>query len=514
MAKDSPRLTVEQKRLLILAMEIADESGVRSIDALVSELASRVLQIEMKLRDYLRQVLAHPRFQRLEATYRNLRRLVDVTYHENAHASQETPKTRRTNLFVLDVSADDLRSDLRASSLRQCDLYEKLYFKRFDLLIGRPTEQSENQTQIFPFSLMLVDFELSNGPADDESTIDLPTIERLAVIGEACFCMMMLGASPQLFDLKSFSKFPEVENVANIFDRKAYRDWNEFRAKSHARMVAVTLPRVLIRKPYSRHFMREHGFYFDERPRDNPDSLLWGSSIFAIAQVFIRSFIMYDWFSDVCGIERDSIDIPEKHAAQNERHFGGVIDCLPRSSFQTDSIGVADFPSVECVISEFDEATLSALGFIGVYSCMRTKLAAILTCQSVQSTKRMTAKSATNNIRLSTMFNYMLCACRMAHRMKLECRNQIGQMKSVSDLQSDLQNWIIRFSSQRTSNITQKKEKPFCSPGTSVQVSEDDMDPGKYDCQVSLCPHHKFDSSKSRLVLEPITLQMNIRSDT
>ena len=519
--------TLDTKRseteLLVSAAIACERSGVRSIDDLASKLAQRILEIERHLELLLRQVFQHPKFRRLESSFRNLKRLVDTTYRENRDANQSTPKSRRANLFVLDISADELRTDLRASSVRQSDMYEKLYFKRFDLLVG---VAESGESGIYPFSLMLVDFDLTYGETDEVGQLDLNTVEKLSQIGEVCFCMILLSASPALLGIKSFSDLPDVHDLGSVFESQKYLHWNLFREQESSRMVGVCLPRVLVREPYQRHFMARFGFTFSETSREGSEHLLWGNAALALAQVFVRSFIVYDWFSDVCGLERPEVEaqrsgnrrdagylIPESLGRGGERFYGGIIDCLPTVEFSTESAGAAQVPAVECVLSEFDEAVLSSRGLIGIYSCPRTALAAVLSCQSLQATRRMTSTEATNNIRLSTMFNYMLCACRMAHRMKLECRSRIGGTQDARTMEADLQNWLIQFASQRSSSFNQKKEKPFCSPGTGITVIEDELDPGKYQCEVSLSPHHKYDSSRSRLTLEPILLHLDVQSE-
>ena len=513
---------------LVAAAEACLAAGIVTPTDLPSQLATRILEIERHLQRVLLRVFQHPRFQRLEASYRNLKRLVDTTYRENRDANQKTPKSRRANLFVLDIAAEELCTDLRASSVRQSDMYEKLFFKRFDLLVG---VAQDGQSGIYPFSLMLLDFELSLADSEtaraEHSTLDLSTVEKLSQIGEACFCMMLLSASPALFGIRNFASLPDVHDLASVFESREHGVWRLFREQESSRMVGVCLPRVLVRQPYREHLMPRFGFSFSEQPRDDSRHLLWGNAALAVAQVFVRSFIVYDWFSDVCGLERPATDlesrgnqrtggylIPPSLGQVAERYYGGIIDCLPTVAFSTESAGAVDCPAVECVLSEFDEAVLSSLGLIGVYSCPRTSLAAILSCQSMQATRRMSTVEASNNIRLSTMFHYMLCACRMAHRMKLECRNRIGVTQDATAMETDLQNWLIRFSSQRSSSFAQKREKPFCSPGTAITVSEDELDPGKYQCEVSLSPHHKYDSSRSRLILEPIVLQMDVRAES
>ena len=58
--------------------------------------------------------------------------------------------------------------------------------------------------------------------------------------------------------------------------------------------------------------------------------------------------------------------------------------------------------------------------------------------------------------------------------------------------------------------IKQKMAKPFLDSETGITVVEDPINPGRLDCEIKLCPHHKFDSGQTRLIFEPVKLAMNL----
>ena len=55
--------------------------------------------------------------------------------------------------------------------------------------------------------------------------------------------------------------------------------------------------------------------------------------------------------------------------------------------------------------------------------------------------------------------------------------------------------------------------KPFLDENTGFFVFEDITDPGRYDCTIRLCPHHKYDNGRTRLIFEPVSLQMHVNSN-
>jgi type VI secretion system protein ImpD len=256
------------------------------------------------------------------------------------------------------------------------------------------------------------------------------------------------------------------------------------------------------------------GILFDEIDGfGESENMLWGRSSFAVLQPIIRSFRQYDWFSDVCGVDRDAKKLATSDEQVTPGYLGGLIDGLTKAYFGTDAAMVANYAPTDIVISEADEAVFSSIGFIPIFSINQSSFAATLSCQSVQAPHEMTTKEASTNVRLSSMFNYMLCVCRMAHRLKIECRSQLGKSVGPEAIQDHMQSWLMEHSSGRNRGIEQKMIKPFLDENTGFFVYEDITDPGRYDCTIRLCPHHKYDNGRSRLIFEPVSLQMHVNSN-
>jgi type VI secretion system ImpC/EvpB family protein len=507
----------DNQSVLTWALEKLSQSGQGRPDDVESTLAHLIDLVQRELTQRINQVLRSPKFQRLEATYRNLKWLVDLVSLVEPVLNRSDDPPFSIGLYVLNISADELNADLQGYAHVKSTLYTKLYTQRFDMLVARPTPGVDLVTNIYPFSMMIMDFDaVIQSPQDHE--LSLASLEQLSLIGRDCFCMFLVSASPKIFGIKDYSEFPAIADLKAWFSNNRHtREWNNFRKLNSSRMVGVTLPRVLVRPPYRHCFLPGAAMSFSEDRGASKEQWLWGSSVFAVARVFIRSFREYGWFADSMGIDRIDRTIPAylsttSGGAQSSDVSGGMIDLAIATRFETERVGSADFPAVECVINEADEAVLSSLGFIAIFSCPRTNFGALLSCQTAQDIQRMTDIRATNNLRLSTMFNYMLCACRMALLLKNRCQQMVGRSIEGKDIEDILNKILISYSSHRQSTIPQKRAKPFCSPGTDVTVTADELDPGKYRCSISLCPHHQFDSVDSKLIFDPITLNMNIKS--
>ena len=506
-----------------------DSHSVRDIDELMAAIALEIAAIDRFLVGCVRQVLRNAKFRQLESSFRGIKSLVVQAAYDDG-SSRNLPVSRKITVFVLDISAEELRDDCSANSYRQTWLYDKLYRKRFDQLIGEKTIQVESYSGVYPFSLVVADFDFSVSLSDQtsldkrRSLIDLSAVRKLARIGEDCFCMFLMSLSPTFFgeSIRTMGKLESVMHVNAILNQSRYAAWHEFRRQDESRMIGISFPRVLIRQPYRQRWLGRAiddeglpvpatGITFDEFDGfPETEDYLWGRSCFAVLQPIMRSFKRYDWFADISGVDREFNKLENDDDDPEFNYDGGVINHLQDTCFKTDAPQVANYSPAEIVISESDEAVFSSLGLIPLFSINQTSLLAMLSSQTVQVTREMSSNEATNNLRLSSMFNYMLCVCRMAHRMKIECRSQIGKSSSGSEVQSHMQLWMRQHSSGRSQGTNRKMLKPFHEEYTKFLVEEDVTDPGRYDCTIQLCPHNKFDNGRTQIVFEPISLQMKL----
>ena len=503
--------------LLCQWLEQCDFRNVRDVEELMAAIALEIAAIESRLVEVIRKVIACPKFRKLEASFRNIHQLLTTSSTDHAML-RDRPTLRKVSVYVLDISARELREDLGGNSHRQSETYDKLFRKRFDLLIGNQTFEIEGYSAIYPFSLVIVDFDFCYPRLSNADTqIGLSALQRLARIGEECFCMFLLSLAPQFFGdgIRSFGDLENVLDVKTILQQAKYQNWRLFRNHEDSRMIGLSLPRVLVRKPYKNFQFKRSGMFFNEHDGfpQLADDYLWGSSAFAVVQPIIRSFQKSDWFYDVCGVDRESEEFSPSDEIPDPGYDGGLIDTLPILSFATDTASVAPYTPVELTLSENDESDYSALGFIPLFSIHQSPFVATLSSQSLESVRDMTSSAATNNLRLSSMFNYMLCVCRMAHRLKLECKSLIGSSSSAEELQDHMHGWLMNHTSGRNRGVEQKMLKPFLDEQTGFAVEEDMIDPGRYDCQIRLCPHHKFDSGRTRLEFEPVSMNLQLNSE-
>lgn len=510
-------LSSESWRVLLQWLEFNQDELSSSLDDLDSLIADQIAEIDRKSTELVRVVIQHPKFKRLEASYLGIWHLL-CSAIEGSALLKEISSEREISVHVLDVSSQEIIDDLLLSLYDSTNLYKKLFDDRYDRLVARNELPIENYSAIYPFSLILVDFEFSYPSARKPNQISLGVLQKFAQIGEACFCMFLTGVAPQFFgdNINSFRDFDQIEDWEQLFSVPRFqREWADFRSSESSRMIGLAMPRVLRRLPYRKFPMGSSGFLFDEFDGHvESEKWCWGNGAFAVIQPYLRSYLQYGWFAHVSGVDRDSMRFLDSIEDPEKSYCAGLIEGTPHCTFNTDALGAASFPPVEFQFSEKEEALLAKEGFISLFAINQSSKIATLSSQSVQAPKRMTSNQASNNFRLSTMFNYMLCVCRVAHLLMMQCRSKIGSLEGAENLEHDIHGWLMDRSCGQNRPDIEKMRKPFLDDETSFEVTEDVLVPGRFNCLVSICPHHKFDGGNTKLIFEPITFEMQVNMES
>ena len=430
----------------------------------VQRLNRDIARLDALLTDQVNAILHHPKLQKLEASWRSLRFLVEQV-PEN---SKEMVKIK-----VLNVSWKELTHDLeRAVEFDQSELFRKVYNDEF----GNPGGK--------PFGVLLGDYEIRHRMGNDYPFNDVETLRGIADVAAAAFAPFIAAAHPSFFLLESdsFSELEKPFNLPRIFEDLEYLKWREFRKeKSEARFIGLTMPRVLARLPYVDDSSRVDGFRFREEV-GAPDrrGYLWGNAVYAFGAVLIRTFANSGWLADIRGSRRGEIG-------------GGVVADLPVHQFNTDKWRVAPKCSTDAIITDAQEKELGVLGFMPLCSCQDTELSAFYGNQSVQEAKTFHDGSATLNARMSAMLQYVLCASRFAHNIKIMARNMTGSLTGPEEIQRKLNTWLQRYTS-----ATASPERPLRQG--KVEIKE--IQAGRYECRLFLQPHYQLDQLVSELRLD------------
>lgn len=459
-----------------------------TLDQLALRLNRDVATIDELLNRQLNEILHHPRFQKLEASWRGLKYLHDVLLREY------NPAGGGVKIKILDVGWDELEKDFESAwDIEQSSLFYKVY------------EQELGQAGGEPFGLLIGDYEI-RPPGARRGTDDLAILGHISQVAASAFCPFVTNASPEMFQLSEFGELEEVQDLGDAFVGEAARRWKTLCRKEDARFIGLTMPRVLMRLPYgdrpdmplARQHQRQgtsaselNQFLFREDVR-GPDTrkYLWGGAAFAFAGVALRSYCRTGWLTDIRGVQRND-------------DGGGLITDLPVEYNATDAFGVSPKVSTDVVITDEVEKDLTDLGFIPLCSCYDTGYSAFYSAKSIQIPKQYDDNLANMNARVSSMIYTMLCASRFAHYLKVIGRDMVGRVADADDIERELQNWIAAFvTADAAASNAVKARYPLAS--ANVQVQPVPGKQGAFRSIFHLQPHYEIEglSAAIRLVSE------------
>src|SRR5580698_3565446 len=156
--------------------QVLDGQMTLSRDA-EATIAARIAQIDKLISVQLNEVLHHPSFQKLEATWRGVKYLMDQS---------ETNDSLKIKL--LNVNKKDLLRDLqRALEFDQSALFKKVYEEEFGVFGGAP------------FGALMGDYEFGR------SGEDIELLEKVAQVAAAAHAPFISAAAPEMINLSEFS---------------------------------------------------------------------------------------------------------------------------------------------------------------------------------------------------------------------------------------------------------------------------------------------------------------------
>ena len=420
---------------------------------------ARIAQIDHLISIQLNEVLHHPDFQKLESTWRGLKYLLDQS---------ETGENLK--IKVLNVNKKELLRDLqRAPEFDQSALFKKVYEEEFGIFGGSP------------FAAIVGDYEFGRNPEDME------LLEKVSNVAAAAHAPFLSAASPEMFNLDSFTQLDAPRDMGKVFDTTEYAKWKSFRASEDAKYVALSCPRILMRLPYGRETKPVEAFGFEEHVDGSDHSkYLWGNAAFALAARMSSAFALYGWCAAIRGVEG-----------------GGLVQGLPVHNFYTDSGDVAMKCPTESPITDRREKELADLGFVPLVHCKGTDYAAFFSVQSSHKPKLYDNEAANANARLSAQLPYMMAVCRFAHYLKAMMRDKIGSFTSRTECERWLNQWITNYVTPDDSASAATKAQ-FPLRDARIEVIEVPGKPGAYRAVAFLRPHFQLDelSVSLRLVAD------------
>jgi type VI secretion system protein ImpC len=458
MGKDPSAKERGRELVKIFAEQVLEGSMAVSKDA-EAMINARIAQIDHLLSIQLNEVMHHAAFQKLEATWRGVKYLIDQS---------ETSDMLKIKIFN-STKRELLRDLQRAPEFDQSSLFKKVYEEEFGVFGGAP------------FAGMIGDYEFSRHPEDVE------LLERIAQVAASAHAPFLTAAAPEMFNLDSYTSLDAPRDLAKVFDTTEYAKWKGFRSSEDSRYVGLTVPRVLMRLPYGRMHKQIEAFAYEEGV-DGTDhgKYLWGNAAYCLGARLTNSFARHGWCAAIRGVEG-----------------GGLVEGLPVHNFYTDEGDAAMKCPTEVPITDRREKELADQGFIPLVHCKNTDYAAFFSVQSAQKPKLYDKAAANANARLSTQLPYIMAVSRFAHYLKAMMRDKIGSFMSRSDCETWLNQWINNYVvPDDTASPTIKASRPLRE--ARIDVMEIPGKPGAYRAVAFLRPHFQLDelTVSLRLVAE------------
>lgn len=426
-----------------------------------------IATIDELLNEQINTIIHHPRFQKLEASWRGLSFLLD-----------QVDEISKVKVRVLNVSWRQLSKDFeRSIDFDQSHIFRKVYNEEYGMAGGQP------------FGVLLGDYEIRHRVSEGYHYDDMFIIREMANVAAAAFSPFIVGASPSLFGLDSFSGLGLPLNFEAIFEQAEYTKWNSFRGNcEESRFVGVTVPKVLMRLPYGQDNFRQDGFVFQEEVR-NPDGsgYLWGNACYAYGAVLVRAFAQSGWFTDIRG-----------NAAGLEG--GGVVSGMPIESYATDSKDTLSKITTDILITDELEKVLSDFGFLSLCHSKGTKHAVFFSSPSAYKAPSYDTVAATVNARMSAMLHYVMCTSRFAQYIKVIGREKVGGHTSAGEVQKYLTNWLRKYTMNNPDASPELRAKHPLADGR-VEVKERVGQSGVFSCDIHLKPHMQHDQMVSAVKL-------------
>jgi type VI secretion system protein ImpD len=419
-------------------------------------ISSLIAEIDARLTAQVNVILHHPRFRKLEAAWRGLHYLHDsiLRYHDDEQT---------VRLMVLQISWQELSLDLQSAiEFDQSSIFRKVYSFAYGVAGGNP------------FGLLIGDYEIGR------SNEDLTVLRGISQVAAAAFAPFVAAAHPSIFGRTSFTQLDRGLNLTATFEQVEWLRWREFRDEPDTRFIGLTLPHILLRPTYRRDQSRTWGFVFHEDVGGIDGELrLWGSAAWAFAAVVARAFATSGWLADIRGLRRGE--------------DGGGLVTAPVAEFSsTDAPRLVPRIWTDVIIVDELERELSDLGFISLCHCYDTPFSAFYGNRSAQRPAKFDSALVSSNAKVSSMLQYVLCASRFAHYLKVIAKDKVGSIVDAETLEKELSDWVKGYVVDDASASPEVKAK-YPLRDASVRVSRSAGRPGVLSCAMELCPHSQMD---------------------
>jgi type VI secretion system protein ImpC len=216
-------------------------------------------------------ILHHPDFQATESAWRALDFLV---------TRLDTGSDLK--LYLLDISFDEFKDDLRSNQIGSTALYKLL------------VEQTMGTSGGIPWAVLAGNYTF------DFASNDASVIEPVSMIAREAGAPFVAGTTPHLLGCSSLVETPDPDDWRLPVAAEIEEWWRHVTGIPSAAYVGLALPRFLLRLPYGRATDPIEKFDFEEHDSNKRlsalhDSYLWANPAFAVAYLLSQGFSKNGW---------------------------------------------------------------------------------------------------------------------------------------------------------------------------------------------------------------------------
>lgn len=405
-------------------------------------LGRMILAIDARLSAQLNAIVEHPKFHALEATWRGAEQVVAT--------GAGSPEIR---VKMFDQTWSELSRDVQSGlDSRRSVAYRNIVTRELDTPGGEP------------FGILFIDHALSL--SIDTEYDDFHTAQLVCDLGSAAACPVIMGLARDFFGEHDAAWLADRRRIVSILKSDDYRSWSALRRHPNARFLGLCWPEILVRGRYED---CDAGFPFHQWPSQG--SGVWAQGGIAFLCTVIAEFRRSAWFGFL-------------KMVGNKPGEGAVV-----SFAQTPiPIGSSRAPVARLRLTRATGQFLSEQGLIPLCESLKSHELYFVGNRSVTECGDVVANE------VLTQIQSVLIACRMVHYLKVLIRGLIGQIKSESECEVILNNWLEQYCANVADGAPEILAR-YPLRSARAQVAQDSQGEGtRFTCAISIRPQYQVDN--------------------
>lgn len=416
-----------------------------------------ISHIDQKVNDQLNEIIHHEKFQKLEANWRGIFDLLEITnFRQNM------------TLDLLDASKEEIGEDFENNSVdfTGCALFKKVYTDEYDQFGGKP------------YGSMIGLFEFEHTPSDET------WLKYMGKVANVAHTPFISSVSHSFFGCDTVKELASIKDLEGLMNHPKYGSFSALRDSEEAAYLGLCLPRYIVRLPWDPQKNPCNEINFREYTwGDDNSKYLWGNASLLFAKNLARSFKQSGWCQSIRGPKA-----------------GGLVSGLPVHTFNIRGEEEIKIPT-EMAIPDYRELEFANCGFIPLIYRKGTADACFFSAQSLKRPKKFTDPKDSENAQLACNLPYTFSITRIAHYVKCIAREYIGSSADAPYIESKLNRWINNYVTTvvNPDDLT-LAYYPFKAAEISVEPRDGQI--GWYSCSISVLPHVQLEGIDVELRLE------------